>query len=50
MAVERPGLGQGQGGDPLLLQQDIEGADQVMGGIHQGPVQIKGDGGAGEGT
>ena len=45
---EGAGLGQGQGRDPLLLQQHVEGADQVVGGVHQGPVQVEGDRGAGK--
>ena len=28
----------------LPLQQDVEGADQIGGGLHQGAVEVEGDG------
>lgn len=49
LADEGARLGQGQGAVTLFLQDDVQGSDQVGGGVHQGAVEVEGQGRAGQG-
>ena len=49
LADKGPRFGQGQGAVTLLLQDDVQGSDQIGGGVHQGAVEVEGQGRAGQG-